>query len=264
MPYLHSRPPVSQELPLGEFSPWFDLKLFALAGLLGISLAILPTALLLDGLRIWAHEFGHALCAWFFGHRAIPLPLGWTNVEEDRSLMVYGCVLSLLGYWAYYAWSQAKYWALVFPLALTLIQLVCTWFVQAQTYEFYLASGGIHGEFILSTLILVLYFVKLPAYFKWNWLRVPALIGASFVFFQSYWQWHLIRVGQAEIPWGTAWSGAEDSGGDMNTLQDAFAMSDTAIIQHYSSLSYVCLGIIAATIIVNILLKTKAPMRRST
>ena len=48
-----------------------------------------PPAFLLAGFQTWVHEFGHATVAWMTGRRALPLPIGWTSVSEERTHFVY-------------------------------------------------------------------------------------------------------------------------------------------------------------------------------
>jgi hypothetical protein len=38
-------------------------------------------------LHIWIHEFGHATVAWWSGHRALPLPIGWTSVSSAEGTL---------------------------------------------------------------------------------------------------------------------------------------------------------------------------------
>jgi Peptidase M50B-like len=54
-----------------------------------------PLVFFLRGFHIWVHEFGHATVAWLVGKRALPLPIGWTNVEsENPPLFILGCSFS--------------------------------------------------------------------------------------------------------------------------------------------------------------------------
>lgn len=236
---------------MDEVSPWFEVGLFAVVCIAGILFSLIPIVqMLLDGIRIWIHEFGHAMTAWMFGRRAIPLPIGWTNVDPDRSIIVYLCVLSLLGFWAYYAYIRERYLSMLYPIGIAILQLVSTWMTSPMNYEFYLAIGGIRGEFILSSILIAMFFARLPPYFKWAWLRVPVLFGAVFCFARAFQLWHQIRSGLAEIPWGTALGGADDAGGDMNTIQDSFGWTDERIVSHFVNLSHLCLGILLTIFIV--------------
>lgn len=75
--------------------------------LLGIFMNALPLVnAMLFGVKIWFHEFGHAIIAWLAGRRAIPLPIGWTNVDLERSLFVYFGILILLG--LLFGWGDAR------------------------------------------------------------------------------------------------------------------------------------------------------------
>ena len=38
--------------------------------------------------HVWIHECGHATVAWLSGRRALPLPIGWTSWQPERSVVV--------------------------------------------------------------------------------------------------------------------------------------------------------------------------------
>ncbi|MGB7564387.1 MAG: M50 family metallopeptidase, partial [Prochlorococcaceae cyanobacterium] len=77
--------------------------LFAL-GVQGVA----PLSNLLFGVRIWFHEFGHALVAWLSGRRALPLPIGWTSTSQKRSPVVMVLVLFLELVLLTMAWRERK------------------------------------------------------------------------------------------------------------------------------------------------------------
>ena len=119
--------------------------------LLGMAMSALPIAnFLLFGVKVWFHEFGHAIVAWLAGRRAIPLPIGWTNVGEQRSLIVYFGLLILLGLMFWAGRREGKRWPMVLAGVLVVIQFWFTWLMPEQRFETLLSFGGIGGEFFYS------------------------------------------------------------------------------------------------------------------
>ena len=207
--------------------------------LLGLVMNALPLVnALLFGIKIWFHEFGHAIIAWLAGRRAIPLPIGWTNVNLERSLFVYCGVLILLGLLFWVGRREGKRWPMVLAGVLAVIQFWFTWLLPAYRFETLLSFGGIGGELYLCTLLMVSFFFPLPDYFRWDFYRYPVVIGAAFTFWGQFSLWQQIQQGQAAIPWGSLWGG--EASGDMNNLSNA-GWSDQQIIHTYSTLSHLCL-----------------------
>jgi len=196
--------------------------------------------LLLFGVDIWIHEFGHATVAWLGGHQATPLPFGWTNVGEEKSLLVYLGVLTLFGLLFWAGVKEQRRWPMGLAIALTITQFIMTWTMSADTFDMLLSFGGIGGEFYLSTLLIVSFYFPLPTYWRWDFFRYPAVLLAGFTFLGSLWQWRQIDRGLADIPWGSLFGGSEHIGGDMNQLHIVYGWSDQQIIDTYNSIGSVC------------------------
>jgi hypothetical protein len=195
---------------------------------------------LLRGIQIWIHEFGHATVAWLAGHAATPLPFGWTNISENRSPIVYICVLLLLLILFWSGWREQKYPTMAMAAVIAIGQFYMTWLMPEHTYYTLISFGGVGGEFYLSTLLIVCFYFPLPDKFRWDFWRYLALLGATYAFTESFSMWHNIKTGSAEIPWGTMLGGQGDAGGDMNTLS-SLGWSDAQIVNTYSQLGNVCL-----------------------
>ncbi|MEO0885766.1 MAG: hypothetical protein AAFY54_07480 [Cyanobacteria bacterium J06648_10] len=196
--------------------------------------------LLLLGIDIWIHEFGHATVAWLSGRKATPLPFGWTNVEPDKSLFVYFGLLTLFGVLFWSGYKEKRRWPMGLAIALTVIQFVMTWGLSADTFDMLLSFGGIGGEFYLSTLLTVSFFFPLPEYWRWDFFRYPAVVFAGFTFLGSLWHWRQIDRGLEAIPWGSLFGGADHIGGDMNQLSIVYGWSDQRIIDTYNGIGSVC------------------------
>ena len=221
--------------------------IFPALSILAIALNIMPvTKFLLRGVNIWFHEFGHATIAWLSGRRAIPLPLGWTNFDPNRSLFVYFSILLLFGglYWA--GRRENRRWPMVLAIALALSQFWMTWLNSPRTFNLLFSFGGIGGEFYLCAFLMVSFFFSLPDYFRWDFYRFPFVLGAAFTFWHNIFFWRQIDRGQASIPWGTLWGGSNDAGGDMNQLLQ-YGWSSQQIIDTYNLVGGCCLIAIICT-----------------
>jgi len=221
--------------------------IFPILSILAILMNVIPIIqFLLRGINIWFHEFGHAIVAWLGGHKAIPLPFGWTNISEEKSLFVYFGVLCLLGLLFWKGKQEQKPWVMILAVCLVIIQFVMTWLISETTFYTLLSFGGIAGEFYICTLLMVSFFFSFPKYFNWEFYRFPVVFGAAFTFWNSLWFWWQIDKGEVSIPWGSLWGGENDAGGDMNQLVE-FGWNDQQIINTYNFLGNSCFLIILAT-----------------
>jgi hypothetical protein len=194
--------------------------------------------------HIWIHEFGHAIVAWLAGHRATPLPIGITPVGEERSVIVYLCFLALLGLLGWTGWREQKRATMVIAGILAVTQVYMTWFMSRDSYEMWLSFGGVGGEFILSTLLMVCFYFPLPEKWRWDFWRYIVILIAAHTLIDSFSMWHQIKRGSAAIPWGTMLGGGDDAGGDMNRLSVDYGWSDQQIIQTYTQLGNLCLVVL--------------------
>ncbi|MBA4137225.1 MAG: hypothetical protein C0518_07905 [Opitutus sp.] len=203
-----------------------------------------PLAMLLRGFHVWIHEFGHASVAWMSGYRALPLPIGWTNVESEKAAFVYHGVLFLLAVMFWAGWKERKIWAMLLPLALAPVQAYMTWKMPEHRYELWMAFGGVGGEFALSAVLMALFFVHLPEKFRWGACRyVCAFLGATS--FLNIWQfWRKVARFEETIPYGSMVHGEEDGNGDMNILR-LHGWRETEITHTYTQLGLWCLIVLA-------------------
>jgi hypothetical protein len=230
---------------LFSFDSW-KVNAFALPALVALAWLVnaSPFGFFLRGFQVWIHEFGHATVAWLSGHRALPLPIGWTNYGEERSTFVYGGVLFLLGVMAWAGWRERKIWALLIPLAIAPVQFYLTWRMPEHRRELWLAFGGVGGEFYLSAALMALFFVHLPEKFRWGGCRyVAAFLGAS-TFLNVWLLWRKIAHFEELIPYGSMVNGEEDAGGDMNILR-THGWRETEITHVYTTLGFWCVLTVA-------------------
>ncbi|MGF1519186.1 MAG: hypothetical protein ACFCVB_15495 [Nodosilinea sp.] len=213
--------------------------------LLGMLMNAMPIVnALLFGIKIWFHEFGHAVIAWLSGRQALPLPIGWTSYNPQRSLFVYLGLLTLLGLLFWAGRREGKRWPMVLAATLAVVQFAMTWLLPAKSFNMLMAFGGIGGEIYLAALLIVGFYFPLPNYFRWDFYRFPVVVGAAFCFWGQLWLWGKIRQGQASIPFGALWGEAEH--GDMNQLANLHGWTPGDIIGTYSAIAHLCLFAIVA------------------
>ena len=236
-------PPDPQAELLNPFS--FDswlVNLVALPLVTGFAwlISLTPLVNFLKGFHVWMHEFGHATVAWLSGRRALPLPIGWTNVMPEKSLFVYLGVLFLLGVLFVAGWKERKIWPMLIAVAVLPLQFYLSWVMPEHRTDFWFSFGGVGGEFYLSAACMAVFYFHLPEKFKWSICRYVFLfIGAS-SFLNIFLFWRQVKRGTEGIPWGSMVNGEEDAGGDMNILRDDYAWSNHRIIDTYNGLGTAC------------------------
>jgi hypothetical protein len=207
----------------------------------GILATVSPLGFLLAGFHVWTHELGHASVAWLTGHRALPLPIGWTNIEENQSALVYIGVPLLLAILAVAGWRERKVWPVVLAIAVLVIQTWMTWFVPASRSHEWEIFAGVGGEFYLAAAMMGLFFFEFPEGFKWGACRYFFLFIGSGCFFKAYGLWYRIKHGLEDIPYGSMINGEDDGGGDMNILRDDYGWTQHRIFNSYFHLGNACL-----------------------
>ncbi|MBD1917838.1 MULTISPECIES: hypothetical protein [Cyanophyceae] len=219
--------------------------------LLGVLMNAMPIVnALLFGIKIWLHEFGHATVAWLSGRQALPLPIGWTSYNPQRSGLVYLAILVLLGLLFWVGRREGQRWPMVLATVLAVVQFYMTWLLPAERFDMLMAFGGVGGEIYLSALLMVGFYFPLPHYFRWDFYRFPVVLGAAFCFWGQVWLWQQVPKGKASIPFGSLWGEAEH--GDMNQLIDIHGWMPGNVIGTYGTLTHLCLlgivGIYAYTL----------------
>jgi hypothetical protein len=240
-PVVVRRDPADDEFVLLRFDDW-RVNTFVPPLLLVLTwvITVSPLGFLLKGFHVWMHEFGHAVPSWLSGWRATPLPFGWTPVEQEHSNFVYFGLLLLFAILFAAGLKERKVWPMLAAVALAGLQFFMTWRLPEVRKEFWMVWGGVGGEFALSTLFMMAFWVQLPDKFKWGACRyVFFFIGAS-AFLNIWLLWRDVYRGIEEIPFGTMINGEEDGGGDMNRLMDDYGWKKFDIRRNYWLLGRWC------------------------
>ena len=242
----------AHDFPLLAFDDW-RVNVIVPPLLLGLTWLLnrSPLEFFLRGFQVWMHEFGHATAAWMCGRRALPLPFGWTPVEDEYSPFVYFGLLLLFILLFGAGWKERKIWPMIAAVGLAGLQYYMTWQMPERRQEFWWSAfGGVGGEFYLSALLMAFFFVELPEKFRWGVCRYGFFFMGATAFLHITGFWEQVHRGLQDIPFGTMINGEDDQGGDMNKLRDAYAWSLTDIRHRYLMLGRWCwagLGLVYAT-----------------
>ena len=212
-----------------------------LVAALAMAFKLSALGFLLEGFHVWIHELGHASVAWLSGRPALPLPFGWTNVEPNRSLVLYLVLLGLLLVLGVTGWRERKAWPMVLAAALIALQTFMTWRLSEDRARQWMIFGGVGGEFYLSAAMICLFFLEFPEWFRWGSCRYLVLFIGVSCFVESYSFWKLVRRGAEGIPYGSMINGEDDGGGDINILRDDYQWTQHQIVSAYNHLGDACL-----------------------
>jgi len=210
---------------------------FSLAWILRTYLA--PLDLPFRFLDMCQHELGHSIVAWCASHGALPLP-AFTSISQGAHTSVYLCFLFLIGYSAFVGW-QGRYPLLVALAALLFaFQSYLTFSASQDTVQEYFSFGGIAGEFVLSSVLVMAFYYELPPITRWDFWRFVALFVGAYCFLSACLFWWKVNHHEVGLPWGSLLQGEDDGNGDLNRLHNEHGWSPPYIVMTYLRLARVC------------------------
>ncbi|MFZ3231438.1 MAG: hypothetical protein WA160_14620 [Pseudobdellovibrio sp.] len=197
------------------------------------------------------HELGHAFTAWMTGHIAVPIgaivpTAGMTIIGQDRHIWVNIVFISIFGYLIFKSWAQRLLYFCALGTVFILVSLYLCLSLTNQQINTLISFGGIAGEFLLSTVLILSFYQPSFKKLRWDFFRFPFFIMGCMAFVNACSMWIRIKNKLDSLPFGSAIStdGAGDSNGDMNRLITA-GWSEELIVSRY-----LILGKIAATLII--------------
>jgi hypothetical protein len=258
---VYTAPPVPAPIcrPLDFDCPVVNAVAVPLVAALAILVSRSGLGFFLKGFHVWVHEFGHATVAWLTGKRALPLPIGWTNISPEKSNFVYFGLLALLGLLFAAGWKERKPWPMLFAAGLAVLQAYMTWLLPSETAREWIVFGGCGGQFYLSALMIGLFYFDFPEKFKWGGCRYVFLFIGVSCFYDAYSFWRKVKYGQVPLPYGSMVNGEEDANGDLDTLSADFGWSDRHIIATYTHLGDACLAVLVLVYLVFALRLNRLP-----
>lgn len=214
----------------------------------GLSRAPLFRVMLFAFCQIPFHEMGHAVAAWLCGRWAFPVGaiipfVAYTYGGHERSwsffLVFQGALLWLSMMFARLGLGSLRW----LPLAVGGVAIGMTWMMPVEKGKMLFLYGGIGGEFVLSTLLICLFYYRLPYCLRWDFFRFPALIFGVSCFSSAFEMWREIQAGTRPLPRGTMLVGRTDSNGDIDRLLSEFQWTEPELIANLNRLGVLC-GII--------------------
>lgn len=238
-----------------EPQPKAGLKIILLSLPVCFLIAILANSVGITHLLGWyfitipIHEMGHALSAWLGGRPALPLgaiiPMaGVTMIAQERSLafrVFEVLILSYLGSKAIYKKNQV--WVFLISLyvfGFALMNLL----VSESQLGMIITMGGVAGEFVLSTFMVISFYYDLGKSIRWDFFRFFILLAGSFGFTSTAMLWDKIARGSANLPLGSFLNGPGDESGDIDKLIMTYGWMPRGVVGFFQSLSLICLVVI--------------------
>lgn len=203
-------------------------------------------------LQIPIHELGHAWGCWLSGRFAFPIGaiipmVGFTFWGMERWLPVYFGLAAGFG-WLIYAGIRAHTpFAFFLGAIALLVQYRMTWAMPLEKSIMIGVWGGCGGELILSTILILAYFFKLPPQLHWEYLRFPGLVAGTYTFSRSYQLWDSASRDYSKIPMGTFMNGQGDANGDMQRLLTDYGWDPIHLVSSYQNWAKAGLIAIVAT-----------------
>ncbi len=234
-------PPIDRYSPTSFDSPVVKAVAPPLVILLALAFKASAIGFLLEGFHVWIHEVGHASVAWLSARPAVPLPFGWTNVEPNKSLLLYLAFLAAFLALGIAGWRERKAWPMVLSAVLVGTQTYMTWSLSEDRARQWMIFAGVGGEFYLSAAMVCLFYFEFPEKFRWGACRYVVIFIGAASFFQSYSFWKQVKRGTEGIPFGSMINGEDDGGGDMNILMEDYRWTQHQIISTYNHLADACL-----------------------
>jgi hypothetical protein len=197
--------------------------------------------LFLHGARVALHELGHAVTAWCFTWRALPLPVGVTLTSPGYHIEVQIGVMAATVAGAVLAWRHGgRALSVMLGLYGTTV-LLAPWLTSLRTQEAMVAWGGCGGELVLGALLVLSFFYEMPERMRWGRFRWVALAIGACVYVSAALFWREAARDWDLIPWDAALADT----GDMSVLRDQHGWSEATITGRYTRLAWVLFALIA-------------------
>ncbi|MFK7988952.1 MAG: zf-TFIIB domain-containing protein [Sandaracinaceae bacterium] len=235
--------PIADRIGFGH--PLVRLLAFPVVGLLGVVLAVFRLAEApVYFMRLWVHELGHAVPAWLSGRAALPLPIGFTFWREESSWFTAACLFFLIAVFGVASLREKKVFGIALAAVLLVLQAICTLVVSDQAMLGWIVAGGLAGELLISTALIVAFYYPLPDRLRWDFWRFFVLVPAACAFAAAFVMWMRIDRGTQSLPFGSILGAPGDGSGDVERLIDDYDWTESGMTAFYRTLATTCLGVI--------------------
>ncbi len=235
------------EIKKDGFNEWLDPKegiitLMAFPASIIVAwicdLLVLP-AMLLKGINIQFHEFGHAITSWLTGVPAIPLAVVTLPFPLPKPAAY--CIFALsLFYWANKGRQEGLRAFTSLFYGLLAVQVYLTFMVNTETARMLVIMFGTMGEFLIPLALGLMFFYQLPKFWNWNALRYVGLFVALYCLKNNQEYWGDIVKGKIPMPFGTLVGGVGDTAGDMDRLVREFGWSEAYLSRLFNLTAHLC------------------------
>jgi len=193
---------------------------------------VLP-AMLLKGINIQFHEFGHTITSWMTGVAAVPMAVVTIPFAMPK-IAVYGLWLLGLLYWTNRGRQEQLKAFTGFFVALIGLQFYLTFVLDAETAKMLVVLNGVMGEFLIPMVLGLMFFYKLPRFWNWNAFRYLGLFVAMYCLQSNSQFWAEVVKGKAQMPFGSLVGGSGDAAGDMDRLVRVYGWTEAFLSRIYN------------------------------
>jgi hypothetical protein len=234
---------ISEPPPVDD--PALELKLcigaIPAALVLAVLFHILMPGLQRIALGMPVHELGHATCAWFTGHFAIPTL--WKTPVWDKGFVFPILLFGLFCWMIFSAWRKEKIGLAALGGAFILLQAWGTLVLSAKAADALIVFGGDGIGMVIATALMCLFFFGKETQLYQGWLRWGFLVIGAAAFVDMYATWWAARTDFGRIPFGhQEYVGASDP----VRLVDDFGWPTEVMVKRYLVLGLCCLAALAA------------------
>ncbi len=192
------------------------------------------------------HEMGHWSAAILGGRWAFFVPYVLTFVGQDLSVFVAAAVFAAAAWLGRYFYQEGcRGFATLCGLVIV-GQVALTLVASADQWRMWTVFWGCGGEVVLSALMVVTYYYRMPDRLRWDFWRWPVFLLGTQCFFENILFWQRVSPDLRELLGGDAVGQSREYDQDMVRLVHDWHWAPGALIAAYRGLCL--LGLAAVTL----------------
>jgi hypothetical protein len=182
------------------------------------------------------HEMGHSLAAVLGGRWAFFVPFAFTFTGEDVSPVVVAAVLGGAG-WLGWRCVQERCWGwAALCAALIAAQIRMAFIATADDWRMWMVFFGCGGELVLSALMVMAFYHRLPERLRWDFWRWPVLLLGALAFFEAAIFWRNMDPGLSATLGGDSVAQSRENDQDMVRLVRVWHWTALELLRAYRAL----------------------------